>query len=887
MFEKDGSYNEKQKQHQQQFSSGMSAVSLVVFNTSSSQFQQQSGKINSEPTFGTSAFSPFHHGNTFAADTGLVGKFGVNSNTGSFPPVLYPQQQAVSGHSPTLPSDASTMQQHGQHLGLTSQHQEDCSSKGYNSSKYNQSDMGNFSARNESHNVVMSFGTSANLVAPSSSRDYPKFGSNDAGNANSSPFVSEFHHTNNNSTSDLGNRHTSKLVFSQGSNVQTFGDMGRNLGSLKNHLKPLNKGGIVSTNPTGIQGISSSGGIQHSVSANIEMNKEEAEEGIRYGIENSNYRGTEEAHVGIHASSPSFQVVEECSTSGQPPLFRNKEWVNPNSWKKTNVQASTTLEAHEQKAKELAVLRAKLEEKKKKMMEMKLKSQTKNAADENGTFLNKLTKNPELQNRKQMPNYKAQTRSHENEILSSLNHDHDNLSQQTLVGDRPTPKLMLPESEAAATSRASTASQVKTISDSDVKSATENTVPYINSSELSRSPSRRQSPDMETITSSNKKCSTTWISKAIPSASAVVSVLDSDRNAELMNKNLQRFSQTQNRATVSMLPKELKDHVKSDAGQSFVKREEGKQDASELTTSVDLVGTCVYMCPDEELIRRESENDIQLLELPHSDIHPEGWTLRETAIKRFRRSAADFKLDIPELVRPPHILERVCGYLEEWVMERDRQGDDPRFGGQVPPPLEVYQFIWDRTRMVRKDFILQNYIGTGGRCNAIAVRCHERIARWHAMCEHQLSHLPDFISMQSQQNIQELGATMKSLNMYYDDAAGRSIKDVDPGSSSGLHGCESSTVMGKTPVDYDGQTLRNTCEIAENSSRIIGRVGHSGTAEPEMRGLYILLTMNNDGGMEVLKYAARLLRDRPKIFQSFPVQLALQVYKVSIVLLTG
>ena len=63
--------------------------------------------------------------------------------------------------------------------------------------------------------------------------------------------------------------------------------------------------------------------------------------------------------------------------------------------------------------------------------------------------------------------------------------------------------------------------------------------------------------------------------------------------------------------------------------------------------------------------------------------------------------------------------------------------------------------------MIRKDFTLQNYVGTGGNCDARAVRCHERIARWHAMCEHQLSHIEDFTTMQSQQNIQELGQTMK------------------------------------------------------------------------------------------------------------------------------
>jgi hypothetical protein len=60
--------------------------------------------------------------------------------------------------------------------------------------------------------------------------------------------------------------------------------------------------------------------------------------------------------------------------------------------------------------------------------------------------------------------------------------------------------------------------------------------------------------------------------------------------------------------------------------------------------------------------------------------------------------------------------------------------------------------------------------------------------------------------------------------------------------------------------------------------------GGSGTAEPDMRGLYILLTINNDGGMDVFKYAARLSRDRPEIFNSKPVQLAVQVYKVSCIM---
>lgn len=191
--------------------------------------------------------------------------------------------------------------------------------------------------------------------------------------------------------------------------------------------------------------------------------------------------------------------------------------------------------------------------------------------------------------------------------------------------------------------------------------------------------------------------------------------------------------------------------------------------------------------------------------------------------------------------------------------------------------------------MIRKDFTLQNYVGTGGNCDARAVRCHERIARWHTLCEHQLSHISDFVVMQSQQNIQELGQTMKTLNQFYDDALKRSRVEVPDENGdetrtdlSGFsHGCANGNVQGNSPSDYDGAELNNSLG---SPLRLLGNEGihqyHHGTAEPEMRGLYILLTIDNDGGMEVMRYAAHLSRERPEIFQSIPVQLALNIYKV-------
>mmetsp|Transcript_1827 Transcript_1827/g.4769 ORF Transcript_1827/g.4769 Transcript_1827/m.4769 type:complete len:1347 (-) Transcript_1827:2062-6102(-) len=313
------------------------------------------------------------------------------------------------------------------------------------------------------------------------------------------------------------------------------------------------------------------------------------------------------------------------------------------------------------------------------------------------------------------------------------------------------------------------------------------------------------------------------------------------------------------------------------------------------------------MCPDDELQRRENESDVQALEIPLPGIlHPPHWTLKDTAIKRFRRSAADYKLDVPEWVRPPEVLEKTLGYLEEWIMERDRQGPDQRFPqtNVPPPPLDVYQFIWDRTRMIRKDFILQNYVGTGGRCDAKAVRCHERIARWHAMCEHQLSHIEDFVKMQSQQNMQELGQTLKTLNAFYDDSMNRSTKEI-PDEKTGREtfvpdtnhtanaskdtnrsakgGCFFDTVQGQSPVDYNGVPLNNAPDNPMIARRLIGdnnnKTRSRGTAEPEMRGLYMLMILENEGGMEVLKYAAKLFKERPAVYHSPPVQLALSIFK--------
>jgi SAC3/GANP family len=130
------------------------------------------------------------------------------------------------------------------------------------------------------------------------------------------------------------------------------------------------------------------------------------------------------------------------------------------------------------------------------------------------------------------------------------------------------------------------------------------------------------------------------------------------------------------------------------------------------------------------------------------------------------------------------------------------------------------------------------------------------------------------------------------LNQFYDDSLRRSVIEVpdEHGNEtrrdlSGFsHGCSSDDVQGVSPVEFDGTVLENSASGPLISQRILGKhaVNHPnhGTAEPEMRGIYMLLTMNNEGGMEVLKYAAKLFQERPEIYHSRPIQLALDFIKV-------
>ncbi|DAZ93548.1 TPA: hypothetical protein N0F65_006536 [Lagenidium giganteum] len=243
---------------------------------------------------------------------------------------------------------------------------------------------------------------------------------------------------------------------------------------------------------------------------------------------------------------------------------------------------------------------------------------------------------------------------------------------------------------------------------------------------------------------------------------------------------------------------------------------------AELASATNLDGLCVDMCSPTE---RELHIRVDELSLFEKCFPGQPGMEVELIVKRFQRSSADHKLDIPSEIRPPGVLRWTQLYLETNIMDREVLGPDPRFSTPREPELiELYNFCWDRTRMIRKDLVLQNYRGGGGRVHPIVLDIHERIARYHILSEHELCEVTSFVA---QQNMEQLGQTLKSLNELYDE------------------------------------------------SNKLGDPAYQSPFEAECRAYFILCTLDNGRGLDVLKFVKGL----PKpILDSPQVKFAMKVF---------
>lgn len=169
-----------------------------------------------------------------------------------------------------------------------------------------------------------------------------------------------------------------------------------------------------------------------------------------------------------------------------------------------------------------------------------------------------------------------------------------------------------------------------------------------------------------------------------------------------------------------------------------------------------LVGTCPFMCPEEEMARREKLRDLAIFERLHGNPAKSSANL---AVKKFCRTitARDMKASD---VRPVSVLEDTLNYLRNLLNSSEGSFE------------VIHDFIFDRTRCIRQDLSMQNAMGDQ------VIHMYERMIKFHIISHHHLHRIcgnPNISSM-SHLNMEQLMKTLTTLfNLYETNRASQSI----------------------------------------------------------------------------------------------------------------
>ncbi|CAL8074801.1 unnamed protein product [Calicophoron daubneyi] len=217
-----------------------------------------------------------------------------------------------------------------------------------------------------------------------------------------------------------------------------------------------------------------------------------------------------------------------------------------------------------------------------------------------------------------------------------------------------------------------------------------------------------------------------------------------------------------------------------------------------------ILGTCMDMCPELERYLRDFHQRVSIFECLPSTINAgsSGWLMDHTrAVKDYQRSSADQPVPLPCELRPTAVLHRTMRYLLASVADR------PELDTTRSLWKSWYEFMWTRTRAIRKDVVQQRL------CSPEIVGVMERIARFHIFCAARLVDQP-IDSFDPRINSENLTQCLQTLKEMYNDL----IDDSSPN--------------------------RPCCPC-----------------EPEFRGYMLLMKLNDQGALNsVQKLPERLLR---------------------------
>ncbi|NXF74096.1 GANP protein, partial [Sclerurus mexicanus] len=174
---------------------------------------------------------------------------------------------------------------------------------------------------------------------------------------------------------------------------------------------------------------------------------------------------------------------------------------------------------------------------------------------------------------------------------------------------------------------------------------------------------------------------------------------------------------------------------------------------TDLDKAKTVVGTCPDMCPEKERYMRETRNQLSIFELLLGSDKVD----HSAAIKEYSRSSADQEEPLPHELRPSEVLSMTMDYLVTNIMD---QGE-----GNY---REWYDFVWNRTRGIRKDITQQHL------CNPLMVSLIEKCTRFHIHCAHHLCEEP-MSSFDAKINNENMTKCLQSLKEMYQDLANKGI----------------------------------------------------------------------------------------------------------------
>ncbi|KAI8898431.1 SAC3/GANP/Nin1/mts3/eIF-3 p25 family-domain-containing protein [Globomyces pollinis-pini] len=174
-----------------------------------------------------------------------------------------------------------------------------------------------------------------------------------------------------------------------------------------------------------------------------------------------------------------------------------------------------------------------------------------------------------------------------------------------------------------------------------------------------------------------------------------------------------------------------------------------------LENAITFIAECQDMCPEFEREDREFSNTLDPFEmLPRDNKLDAPRVDHQKAVKRYKRSGAGDPPPLPSDVRPPLVLKRTLKYLFYDLIST--------YGLE-----ETNAFIWDRTRAIRNDCILQNNRGVE------AIEIHEPIARYHIMCTNALCGTTGY---EIRLEVEQLEKTLQSLTEFYKEVRRQNIQ---------------------------------------------------------------------------------------------------------------